>query len=180
MPKNNLKPKDLVGLSIYQDPKRGTIWYDFITKRAFVITNSDVKNYMVYTSMFSICILVAFAFMSFFSLNYVDALIVFVVSYILLMILFRIFFFYKLIEVEGYKPPQREDLITMMANNYSKSRLTVLIFLLLALSILMPLYAINENMTSVNRYGSYVLSAIAVIGIILSVLALLKQRKLNK
>ncbi|MBR4461352.1 MAG: hypothetical protein IKS51_02070 [Erysipelotrichaceae bacterium] len=176
MPKNNIKPKDLVGLFIYQDPKKGTIWYDFITKRTFVITSSDVKTYMIYTSMFSVCILAAFACMSIFSLNYVDTLIVFVVLMLLSMILFRIFYFYKLTEIEGYKLPKRDDIVTAMANNYSKTRLTVLIFLLLALAILMPFYAISENMTKINRYGSFALSGIAVIGIIISILALIKQK----
>ncbi|MBQ6559539.1 MAG: hypothetical protein IJL85_01780 [Erysipelotrichaceae bacterium] len=180
MPRNNLKPKDLVGLSIYQDPKKGTIWYDSITKRAFVITNSDVKTYMIYTSMFSVCILAAFAAMSIFSLNYVDALIVFVVLLILSMILFRIFYFYKLTEIEGYKPPKRDDIVTAMANNYSRTRLIVLILLLLALAILMPLYAINEKMSDINRYGSFALSGLTVIGIIISLLALIKQQKNSK
>ena len=180
MPRNNLKPKDLVGLSIYQDPKKGTIWYDFITKRTFVITNSDVKTYMIYTSMFSVCILAAFASMSFFSFSYVDALIVFVVLFLLSMVLFRIFYFYKLTEIEGYKLPKRENIIASMASIYSQGRLTALVFLLLALSVAMPLYAITSKMTGVSLYGSYVLAGIALIGSVLSVLALLKQRKLNK
>ena len=180
MPKNNLKPKDLVGLCIYQDPKKGTIFHDFLTRRSFIITNSDVKTYVIYSSMFSICVLAAFGIMSLFSLGYVVALIIFVATYILVMIVFRIFFFYKLIEVEDYTPPKKDDVITAMAKNYSVQRLSLLIVLLLLLAIMMPIYARNVQMTGINLYGSYVLSGLTVLGAIISVLALIKSKKINK
>ena len=180
MPKNNLKPKDLVGLFIYQDPKKGTIFYDILTRRSFIITNSDVKTYMIYSSMFYFCILAAFGIMSLFSLGFVDALIIFVVLYILSMLAFRFFYFYKLTEAENYTPPKRDDIITSMAKNYSVQRLSLLIVLLLLLSVMMPLYAKNIQMTGINLYGSYVLSGLTVIGAIISLLALIKARNISK
>ena len=45
MPKNNItKASDLSGLFIYQDPKKGTVYYDILTKKGYVLTSSDVKK----------------------------------------------------------------------------------------------------------------------------------------
>ena len=105
-----IKAKDLTGLSIYQDPKRGTIFYDIFTKKGYILTSGDVKTYTIYTSMLPLCFIVAFAAMSLFKLDYIAALVIFLVLYAGVMVLFRIKFFYTLPEAEGFKPIKRENI----------------------------------------------------------------------
>ncbi len=172
-----IKAKDLSGLSIYQDPKRGTIFYDIFTKKGYILTSSDVKTYTIYTAMLPLCFIVAFAAMSLFKLDYIVALIIFLVLFIAVMILFRVKFFYTLPEAEGFKPVKRENIFVYIARTFPKNRLIVLIMMLVALTILMPIYANMENVEGVNLYGSYVVSAATLIGAIICTIALVVKNR---
>ena len=54
-----------------------------------------------------------------------------------------------------------------------------LIFLLLAISILMPIYANIENRTGIDLYGSYILAAGTFIGMIVVIISLILKIKNN-
>ena len=172
-----IKAKDLTGLSIYQDPKRGTIFYDIFTKKGYILTSGDVKTYTIYTSMLPLCFIVAFAAMSLFKLDYIAVLVIFLVLYAGVMVLFRIKFFYTLPEAEGFKPIKRENIFVSIARTFPRNRLIVLIAMLVALTILMPIYANMENVEGVNLYGSYTISAITLIGAIICTIALVLKIK---
>ena len=176
MAKQKLRASDLRGLFINQDPKKGTVYYDIFTRRAFILTSSDVKTYMTYTAMFPLSVLIGFAAMSIFKLNYIYGFIIFAVAYILFMILFRVFFFYKLIEVENYVPKNKGNMISFLADNYSSQRLLALTILLLLLTIIIPFNVMLQNMEGINKYGSYLASLITGIGTIISLLAIKKQK----
>ena len=180
MAKQKLRASELKGLFINQDPKKGTVYYDILSRRAFILTSSDVPTYMLYTSMLPVCILVAFLFMSLFRLDYIYGLIIFLVSYLIAMILFRIFFFYKLIEVENYTPENKGNIVSFLAENYSTKRLLILTLLLVLLTVVIPLNVQLQKMEGINKYGSYVACAITGIGTILSILAMLKQKNDQK
>lgn len=167
-----IKAKDLSGLSIYQDPKRGTIFYDIFTKKGYILTSSDVKTYTIYTSMLPLCFIVAFAAMSLFKLNFLTAAIIFLFLFGAVMVLFRVKFFYTLPEAEGFKPVKRDNIFVSIARTFPKNRLIVLILMLVALTILMPIYANMENVDGVNLYGSYVISVITLIGVIICTIGL--------
>ena len=175
---NNIpKAKDLSGLSIYQDPKKGTIFYDFFTGRSFLISNSDVKTYMLSTMILPVCVLLTFLIKSFISLNLVKSILLFIVLFVIAEILFRVLFVYKLTEIEDYRPPKKEGIINFMAANYSRTRLIVLLILLLLLTIMMPLYAHVSNFQGGDLYVTYAVSLAAIAGMVLSILAIIRQSK---
>lgn len=177
--RNTIKASELNGLSIYHEPKKGTIFYDIFTRRAFILTNGDVQNYFLYSAVLPMSILLSFTAMSLFSLSYVDVIIIFLIAYILGAVLFRIFFFYKLPEIKNWTPPKREGLANYMAKNFSRKRLLVLICLLLALAVLMILYAYQQGYTGLNLYASYLLSAVTSILAGYSILAIFKQKEIK-
>ena len=175
---NNIpKAKDLSGLSIYQDPKKGTIFYDFITRRSFLISNSDVKTYMISTTILPVCVLLTFLIKSFVSLDLIKSILLFIVLFIAGEILFRVLFVYKLTEIENYTPPKKENIIDYLANNYSKTRLIILLLLLILLIAMMPTYAKLTNFTGTNLYIIYFATLLAIIGAILTLLAIIRQSK---
>ena len=174
-----IKASDLSGLFIYQDPKRGTIFYDVVTKKGYILTSSDVKIYTIYSAMLPMCIIVSAGILSMFSMNYASALIVFIAMFILYESLFRAFFFYKLPVAENWHPIKKESLHVTMARGFSKQRLIILIVLLLLLSVMMPLYAIVENMQGINLYCSYIVGFLTLTGAIISIMALVTKIKNN-
>ena len=180
MPKQRLtRASQLRGLSIYQDPKRGTIFYDIFTRRAFILTASDLKTYMTYSSMFPVCILIGVGIMYLFKLDFLYSLLFAGIAYLVMMILFRVLFFYKLPEVENWKPIKKDNLIEYLAKEYSSKRLLVLAILLILLTILMPINANMEKMEGVTLYGSYLCALVTGIGTIIVIIAMITKKKKN-
>ena len=172
-----IKTKDLDGLFIYQDPKKGTIYYDIFTRRGYILTSSDIKTYSMYSSSFYFCILIAFLLMYTFKLTYVDTILIFIALYILIQVIFRITFLYKLPVIENYQPPKKEKVYISIANKYSSGRLIFLLLAFLALTILMPIYAYTSNMTNYNKIASYLLSFMTLVASIITLLAIISKRK---
>ena len=175
--RNAMKASELNGLFIYHDQKKGTIFYDIFTKRAFIITTSDVQKYLVYTSMFPACILISFGVMSLLSLNLVDMMIMFIALMILSESLFRFFFFYKLPEVKNWKPEKKETVVSYLENNYSSARLTLLTVLLIALAAVIPLYTYIEEMKGIEYYLNYLIAAIALVFALIVIIALVRKKR---
>lgn len=175
----NQRARELSGLTIYQDPKRGTIFYDIFTRKGYILTTSDVKKYTIYSSMLPICVILAVGAMSLFSLRLSDAAIIFAITYLIVMIAFRFSFFYKLPVAENWKPFKRDSIIVSMAKNYSSSRLTTLLILLVLLTILMPMYTKTINADQLNTYASYVSSVITGIFSIITLIAIIQKKRNN-
>ncbi len=167
-----IKASDLSGMYIYQDPKRGTIFYDIITRKGYILTSSDVKTYTIFTAMLPLCLVLALGMLSLFPNNYVIPVICFLVMFITYQVLFRVLFFYKLPVAEKWHPLKRENIFISMARNFSKPRLLLLIGMLTVLSILMPIYTKMQNLSGINLYASYIVEALTVIVDFISIIAL--------
>ncbi|MBQ6335108.1 MAG: hypothetical protein IJI46_08585 [Erysipelotrichaceae bacterium] len=174
-----IKARDLAGIFIYQDPKQGTIFYDIFSRKGYILTSSDVKTYSLYTTIFPLSIIVAFGAMSLFNLNYLVTAIVFALAYLLGALAFRFMFFYKLPEAKNWKPVKKESIFLYLARGYSVTRLVILICLLIALSILMPIYANVSGYQGINLYGSYLVGAAALLGAIITIISLILKLKNN-
>ena len=174
-----MKASELNGLFIYHDQKKGTIFYDIFTKRAFIITSSDVQKYLLYASMFPVCILVSFGLMSILSLSLADMVILFIALMILTETLFRFFFFYELPEVKNWKPDKNGSIISYLAGNYSFARLLILMILLILLVIFIPLYSYVEKTQGYALYLNYGLAAAAAVFAIIVVIAMIRKKKEN-
>lgn len=174
-----IKAKDLGGINIFQDPKRGTIFYDFITKKGYILTSSDVKTYTIFSAMLPLCIIVAFAAASLFSFNYAIAILIFLALYIAVEITFRLMFFYKLPVAENWHSLKKENIIVSMARNFNNVRLIILIIMLVLLTALMPLYANMEKLQGINLYACYLISLITFAGTVISIMALITRIKNN-
>ena len=178
-PRRTIKASELSGLFIYQDPKRGPVFYDIFTRNGYILTSSDVRIYSIYAAMLPMCLIVSLAMVSLFGLPYTNALIVFAAMMILSEIFFRIFFFYKLPMIENYKRPKKDNIVVSFAKDYSRTRLYILIFLLAALSVLMPYYAYMEGMSGFNLYAAWGVGIICFAGVIVSILALIVKARNN-
>ncbi len=180
MPKRRIiKASDLSGIFIYQDPKKGTIYYDILSRKGYILTSSDVSTYTIYTAMLPLCLVLALMCVQLFHVNYLAAGIIFLALYLIAAMWFRFTFFYKLPVAQRFKPVKKENVFLYMARGYSKQRLLILIFLLLALSILMPFYARQEHFEGINLYAAYLLAAATFVGFIITTVSLIIKNKNN-
>ena len=174
--RNIMKASELNGLFIYHDQKKGTIFYDIFTKRAFIITSSDVQKYLVYTSMLPISILLSFSLLSIFKTGFLFAILLFLVLFITSEVYFRKTYFYRLPELENWKP-QKKSLIAYLQENYSVRRLLLLVLMLLLLCGLIVLYAQNRQMTGINLYASYLIAFLCLAAALFIILAILLKKR---
>lgn len=172
-----IKASDLSGLFIYQDPKRGTVFYDILSRKGYVLTSSDVSTYSVYTAMLPLCMILSLSMVSLGWMDYGGALLMFLALMIIGEVLFRIFFFYKLPVAENWKRVKRENIILYTAKNFGIYRLLILIALLAALCLIMPFYAAYEKMSGLNLYATIVITAVTGIGLLICLIALIVKLK---
>ncbi len=179
MPKRrNVKAEDLAGLFIYQEPRNRTVFYDIVTRKGYLLNNVDVRTYTVYTAMLPLCTILALGLMSLFKLSGIQALGIFAAFYLLSELLFRFLFFWKRPVLPKFDPSAGGGFIASLSQKFSKQRLTALIVLLAGLDILMPLYAFTAKLEGITLYALYGITAIAVAGTIIAILALsAKNRK---
>ena len=178
--RNTLKASELNGLFIYHDQKKGTIFYDIFTKRAFIITTGDVQKYLVYSSTLPICILASFGLMSLFSISLADMAILFISLLILSEALFRFFFFYKLPEVKNWKPEKREGIVSYLEHNYSSARLILLSVLLILLAAVIPAYTYVEKMEGIEYYLNYLIAIVALAFAVIVIIALIRKKRSSR
>ncbi len=176
--KTEMRPSELTGISIYQDPKRGTIFYDLISRRAYILTRSDVKKYNIYSSLLIVCIVIAIAVANTFKLGYINGVIIAVALLIICMAYFRFTFFYQLPLVENWKPFKRKNIFENIAERYETGRIIALVVMLALLSVLMPFYGRNAQLQGLDMYANYIISAVTALAALLFLVSLIiKLRK---
>lgn len=163
MPKKQRKATELKGINIYQDPKHGTILYDWLTKRGYQLTSSDVKWYSISQSFVLLGIITAYICYVMFSFNLVPSIIAGAIVYVVVRMVYQIKFLNKLPYIENYSRPDKGNIFTNAAKTYSRQRLMVLIALSVALIAVTIAYLVGVNPQGTERIGIYVLLAGSII-----------------
>ena len=105
MPKKIRKASDLGGFNIYQDPKKGTVLYDWLTKKGYQLTSSDVGKYSLSQAFLPVAVVLIYILVVFVKMKWTPAIIIAVIAYIAMRIIYRIRFLNKLPFIENYKRP---------------------------------------------------------------------------
>lgn len=128
----NAKPftnKDLRGDNIYQTKNSNqTIYYDRLSKTAFIIPNRDALFFKTWQLRLPIC-LIAIGIILVFMKNFTLAIIVGASLYVVSSILFRILFLNKLPISTTFKKPESLGFIRDIAKKYTKNALELVAIL---------------------------------------------------
>lgn len=174
------KIQDLNGANIYHDPKHGTVYYDPFTKRAFNLTSSDLQKCLIYTAILPVAVLIALALVTFMNVDLILSIAIGIGVYILSEILFRVCYFYKLPEIDNYKPIKKDEtFLVNFAKKYSPQRLIVLAILMVLIAICTVIYGRVDNASGYQLFGGYILSGCCIAVAIFSLSALLIKKKNN-
>lgn len=176
MANKKLQAKDLIGLSIYHDPKYGTIFYDILSKKAYQLINQDVRNYNIYTAMMPLCAVIAYVCNLWFKVPFVGCLIVFLVLWLITELGARYLFFYKLPVLNNWKKFKKESIFDFMAKNYTGLRLLILTLLLVTIAVVMVVNARMEGFEGANLYASYAISAGALVFAVISIISFIIKK----
>ena len=157
MPKKIRKVSELKGLNIYQDPKKGTVLYDFITKKGFQLTTSDIGGYSLSQAFFPVAIVLVYILYQFVKLDMVKSVIISVIAYIAMRLIYRFKFLNKLPYVENYQLPDNGNIFINAANKYPRIRLILLAILAVALVGVTIAYLLTVELGNIERIGIIVL-----------------------
>ena len=162
MPKRLRKATELKGMNIYQDPKHGTILYDWLTKKGYQLTTSDVKWYGLSQGFLPIAAILAYICYVTVKVNLVSSIIIGLIAYLVMRMLYRFRFLNNLPCVENYARPNKGNIFLNASKNYSKSRLILLVLLALALIGVTVAYLLTSNPQGPEKIGIYILLAAAI------------------
>lgn len=172
--RKKLEAKDLGGLFIYQDPKKGCVYYDVFTKKGFVITNSDVKTYNVYSLSLPIGIMAVYV-LTLIGIEFWTSALVGLAVYIVLKLIFRFKFLYTLPEIPNYKKGQKESIFETLSKKYGTVRLLILSLLFIAIVVVTIINTKVSNFEGINLYLNYILAGAVCVVAVVFIIALLKS-----
>ena len=180
--RKQIKASDLTGFNIYQDPKHGTILYDWLTKKGYQLTTSDVRWYNLSTAFLPVAVVVVYACMSLFKIDTFPSAIIGIIAYLVMKLLYRMQFLNKLPFVENYKRPNYSGIVKNAADKYSKLRLKILLFLAVALAGVSIAYLLisYKQLDNAMKFGMIVLALAAFVLLIFAIAALITKNKENK
>ena len=179
MPKKIRKVSELKGLNIYQDPKKGTVLYDFITKKGFQLTTSDIGGYSLSQAFFPVAIVLVYILYQFVKLDMVKSIIISVIAYIAMRLIYRFKFLNKLPYVENYQLPDNGNIFINAANKYPRIRLILLAILAVALVGVTIAYLLTVELGNIERIGIIVLIIGSFALLLFSLITLSIQKQKN-
>lgn len=171
--KNTKSVKDLEGIFIVQDPKRGTLFHDIYTKSYYVLGKSDLKDYLSYSSSLPLCIITPVVLSIFFKLSIITLIVMVVGILAITEIFFRKKFIYNLPKLDNYVPPKKEKLLLRIANSYSTKRFILIIVLSVALAACFAIYIKVEDLQGLYVYSTYTFLVATIIFSIVMIVALI-------
>lgn len=131
----NIRSADLNGINLYQEKKR-TVYYDIFTKNGYIINNAEARTYLLFSARYALAALVG-CLVYYINNNLVVCLAVGLAVLVVLEVLFRKTYLYKLPEIKNYQRPKKAGYIAETAEKESYLRIVLLIIcgVLLALMI---------------------------------------------
>lgn len=181
MPKNNRKVSDLKGLNIYHDPKKGTILYDWLTKKGYQLTTSDIGKYSLSQAFLPVAIVLVYFFYNYIKLDIVRSVILSLIAYVLMKLAYRFLFLNKLPFIPNYKRPDEGKFFINAAKNYSKIRLIIIIILSIILIGVTVVFMLTSKLQQLETIGIILLivAAVALLGFAIITLSVKKNNDIK-
>ena len=174
--KKQKKASELKGFNIYQDPKKGTVLYDWLTRKGYQLTTSDVGTYSLSQAFLPVSVVLVYGLYRFFKMDMYKAIIISIIAYIVMRLIYRIKFLNKLPAIENYKRPDDGNIFQNAAKKYSKARLILLIILAVALVGVSIAYLLTSELGNIEKIGMYLLTAAASAMFLFGLIALIIKK----
>ena len=175
--KKQKKELEIDGFNIYFDSKGRKVYYDNLTKQAYILNKSDAKMYYALSLRWPVAIAAAVL------LTYYDATPWYISVAIGLAIFFGVYIYFRLGFLKkkaispNFKKPAAENFIIQNARKAEFYKLVILILLSAALSIISYFNVKQSNFTGMTLYANYLLIiAAAGASIYYIVLAIIKKK----
>ncbi len=166
----------LSGRNIYTDKRKRTIYYDWVTKKGYLIEKKNENSALFFKNRFVVILFAAILFGATF-LTWQQAVIAGAVMLALAEVTFRISFLKKLEPVTDVDFEKRISALEYIVTEKEEGRVIALAVLYLAFAVLVILNAIQQKYAVGLMVFSGCLALVGVYFSVLHVIALVKIRK---
>lgn len=149
------------GPFIHQE-KIGNVYYDIFTRKGYIILNKDIKTYNKYLSIMFVIILLPFLLVQLFSFSILLAFVIAAALFIIILLIYKFNFIYKLTPVDNYIPSKKQRLYITLAEKLSFLRLILCTIAAFAASILLIIMAVLQNYSGVDLVLLFIVSVVLV------------------
>lgn len=170
----------IAGLNVYKDKHNRDVYYDRLTKKAYIINPSDVNQYNFYSRRFFIPII---AFVLLFSLKignielgYAGAAGIALIIGIITEAFFRFRFLKSLSAVPNFQPKEKPDYFDQLANAGNKQDLMIRSLLYFALGIVLIVFGYLSEFEIFEWIICIAFSLGAIIMGIINLIAVLRKK----
>lgn len=160
MNKNNRNNEELNGLFIYNDPKRGCVYYDIINKNGYVLSKSDYQSFNNFSLWKILSILSIYLFVQFLNVELWIAALMGIGIFVAIEIIFRKKFLYELPKIENYKRVSKDRLYVSMAKNMGMARLIFTTIIALITATLIIIFAELQGFDGLNKIITYIMALV--------------------
>lgn len=156
----------VTGFNIYKDKKNRDVYYDWLTKEAYMITKYEIKKLNFYQKRFIIPVII-------FSLVYtidvfklkfgiMGAGAAALLSFICMEYLFRFRFLKSMIVVPNFVPDKKEGYVYQLANSAPLSNLIVKGLLYITLGVLLVVFGYQEGFQTIEWFACIIITIVVV------------------
>lgn len=170
----------IAGMNVYKDKHNRDVYYDRLTKKAYIINPSDVNQYNFYSRRFFIPII---AFVLLFSLKignielgYAGAAGIALIIGIITEAFFRFRFLKSLSAVPNFQPKEKPDYFDQLANAGNKQDLMIRSLLYFALGIVLIVFGYLSEFEIFEWIICIAFSLGAIIMGIINLIAVLRKK----
>ena len=170
-------PSELNGLSIYHDEKR-TVYSPFFTKKAYIITEKNISEYISYIQGYLMALLV-FAVAYIFTGNLILSVVFGLLFMISTIVVFYIRFIKKAGVIDDYTKKERDNFIVRQAKGLDRKNIITIIICSPLLAIMLMLNSYINGFTGVTLYFSGFVALVALLYGILHIYILIYKNNNN-
>lgn len=174
-----MKKSEINGLFIYKNKNNQNVFYDVLTKNAYIVDKANEDKYRVYQAIPIIGIMVALALIYYLKFGIIKGIVVGFMLCVILYILLRILWLNKL-QVDKKFVKYKKDNYALRISKRAKNKSSLVLMILFAFIILMvSIYAIiNGKDATIDILVCYAVAVFAIVFIGIYSLALYyKNRK---
>ena len=170
---NDIKIANLNGLMLYHD-KKNSVYYDIFTRNGYILTNAEARKYLLYSARYTFAIMAGCIIFYITNDLKLSALLTLIAT-VIMELLFRFTFIYKLPVIENYKRPRKPGYIQQTAENDSYFKIILLIVCGILFALMIATNAKLSDYDLLTTILSYVVTYGSLFIAVLNIVALIKK-----
>ena len=169
----------LPGFSIYKNKQNQNVYYDFVSKKGYLIFKENNRVYTLFSSRHVLAIIIFLILFLSFGISPIISLLIGLGCLLTLEICFRIFFLYKLPVDKTFVKGKRETIADSVANVSTLNKMSLGMFFSIAIVIVEIINLALNKYEGIELYGQYIIILVGILFFIIYLSAYKKKKNIK-